>query len=90
MTYGPSIVLNQKAVVDETFIKNLSDICKSIVGIDSSQLYPYSMCQDMATGLYTKLKFDTEMQKFKFRHNRSRNFEIIFVTFYQEQRPECS
>ena len=89
MTGGPSIVFTQKAVVDETFIRDSSNICKSIVGIDASQLYPYSMCQDMPTGLYTRWEFDTDMQKFKARHNRTRNFENMVMSFYQESRPEC-
>ena len=42
---GPSIVFIRKAVVDETFIRKSKILCKSIVGIDASQLYPYSMCQ---------------------------------------------
>ena len=46
---GPSIVLTRKAVVDETFIRKSANICKSIVGIDASQLYPYSRCQPMPT-----------------------------------------
>ena len=49
MTGGPSIVSTRKAVVDETFIRDSSNICKSIVGIDARQFYPYSMCQDMPT-----------------------------------------
>ena len=48
---GPSIVFTRKAVVDETFIRKSANVCKSIVGIDASQLYPYSMCQPMPTGL---------------------------------------
>ena len=40
MTGGPSIVFTRKAVVDETFIRDSSNVCKSIVGIDASQLYP--------------------------------------------------
>ena len=47
---GPSIVFTRKAVVDETFIRNSTNICKSIVGNDASQLYSYSMCQPMPTG----------------------------------------
>ena len=35
---GPSIVFTRKAVVDETFIRKSTNICKSIVGIDASQL----------------------------------------------------
>ena len=89
MNGGPSIVFTQKAVVDERYIRNSSNICKSIVGIDASQLYPFSMCQDMPTGLYTRWEFDTEMQKFKARHNRNRNFENLVMYFYQESRPEC-
>ena len=36
MVGGPSIVLTRKAVVDETFIQDSGNICKSIVGIDAS------------------------------------------------------
>ena len=89
MTGGPSIVFTRKAVVDETFIRDSSNVCKSIVGIDASQLYPYSMCQDMPTGLYTRWEFDSDMQKFEARHNRSRNFENMVMSYYQETRPEC-
>ena len=89
MTGGPSIVFTRKAVVDETYIRNSSNVCNSIVGIDASQLYPFSMCQNMPTGLYTRWEFDTEMQKFKARHNRTRNFENMVMSFYQESRPQC-
>ena len=54
MVGGPSIVFTREDVVDETFIRNLGNICISIVGIDASQLYPYSMCQPIPTGLYTR------------------------------------
>ena len=48
---GPSIIFTRKAVADETFIRKSANICKSILGIDASQLYPYSMCQPMPTRL---------------------------------------
>ena len=35
---GPSIVFTRKAVVDETSIRKSTNICKSFVGIDASQL----------------------------------------------------
>ena len=35
---GPSIVFTRKAVVDETFNRKSTNICKSIVGNDASQL----------------------------------------------------
>ena len=38
MTGGPSIVITGEAVVGETYIKNSSNIRKSIDGIDASQL----------------------------------------------------
>ena len=37
---GPSIVFTRKAVVDESFIQKSTNLCKSIVRIDASQLYP--------------------------------------------------
>ena len=54
LTGGSSIVFTRKAVANETFIQKSNNLCKSIVGIDASQLYPYSMCQNMPTGLYTR------------------------------------
>ena len=56
----PSIVFTRKAVVNETFIRNSGNVFKTIVDIDPSQLYPYSMCQPMPTGLYTRWEDDTE------------------------------
>ena len=44
MVGGPSIVFTRKAVVGQTRIRSSSNTCKSIVGIDASQLYPYAMC----------------------------------------------
>ena len=43
----------------------------------------------MQTGLYTRWEFDTDMQNFKARHKRSRNFESMVMSFFQEQRTEC-
>ena len=51
---GPSIVFTREAVVDKTSIRKSTNICNSFVGIDASQLYLYSMCQPMPTGLYTR------------------------------------
>ena len=50
---GSSIVFARKSVVDKTFIRKSTSLCWSIVGIDASQLYPYSMCQSMPAGLHT-------------------------------------
>ena len=61
---GPFIVFTHKAVVDETFIRKSANIRKSIVGIDASRLYPYSMCQPMPTGLFTRWDIDSETSRF--------------------------
>ena len=89
MTGGPSIVLTRKAVVGRIFVRDSSNVYKSIVGIDASQLYPYSMCQDMPTGLYTRWEFVSDTKKFNARHNRSHNFEKLVMFYLQEIRPEC-
>ena len=65
MVGGPSIVFKRKAVIDETFIRDSENTCKSIAGIDASQLYTYSMCQFMPTGLYTRWEYDTKSKRFK-------------------------
>ena len=89
MVSGPSIVFRRKTVVNETFIRKSGIICKSVVGIDTSQLYPFSMCQPRRTGLYTRWECDTESNKFKLQQSKSRNFENMVMSNFQIQRPEC-
>ena len=55
MTGDPSIVFTRKALVDQTYIRNSSNVCKTIVGNDAIQLYPFSICQEMPTGFYTRM-----------------------------------
>ena len=86
---GPSIVFTRKAVVDETFIRKSTNICNSIVGIDASQLYPYSMCQPMPTGLYTRWDFNSETSRFTPQQNKTRIFENMVMSYFQLTRPEC-
>ena len=90
MTGGPPIVFTRKAAVDQTCIRNSESICKSIVGLDDSQLYPFSKCQEMPTGLYTRWEFDSDSQKFKARQNKSMRFENMFMSYIQSQRPNCT
>ena len=86
---GLSLVFTRKAVVDETFIRKTTNLCKSILGIDVSQLYPYSMCQPMPTGLYTRWDFDSETSRFIPRQNKTRIFENMVMSYFQRTRPEC-
>ena len=74
---GPSILFTRKEVVDETFIRKFTNICKPTSVIDASQLYPYSMCQLMPTGLYTRSDTDSETRRFRPGQNKTRSFEIM-------------
>ena len=89
MVGEPSIVFTRKAMVDETFIRNSGDICKFIVGIDASQLYPYSMCQPMPTGLYTRWEYYAESNRFNSQQNKSRNLENMVMSYFQRQKHDC-
>ena len=72
---GPFIVFTREAAVDEAFIRKPRNNCQYFVGIDASQLYPYSMCQPMPRGLYMRWENDTESNRFKPQENKSRKFE---------------
>ena len=89
MVGGPSIVFTGKAVVDQTFIFKSSNLCKSIVGIDASRLYTYSMCQPMPTGLYTRWEYDSETKRDIARQNKYRSFENMVLSYFQKSRPHC-
>ena len=91
MIGGPSIVFTRKTVVDETFIRKSTNLCKSVPGIDASQLDPYSMCQPMHTGLYTRWNYDSEFQKVMPQRNITRSFENVVLSYFQQQtRPQCN
>ena len=77
---GLCIVFTGKAVVDEIFLRMSADICKPIVGIDASQLYPASMCHSVPTGLYTRWDLDSETSRFTPRQNKTRSFENIIMS----------
>ena len=80
MVGSASIVFTRKAVVDEVFIRKSSNLCKSIVGIGANQLFSYSMCQPMPTGLYTPWEYDSETKRFTARQNKSRSFENMVLS----------
>ena len=82
---GSSIVFTRKAVVDQTFVLKSTNICKSIVGIDASQLYPYSMCQPMPTGLYTRWDIDSETGRFTPQQNKTCSFENMSCLIFNVQ-----
>ena len=75
--------------MDETFIRKSSNLCKSIVGIDASQLYPYSMCQPMPTGLYTRWEFDSETKSFIARQKKLAPLRI-WLSYFQQRQTDCT
>ena len=83
-----SIVFTRKAVVDETFIRKPTNICKSIAGIDASQLYPSSRCQPVPTGLYTRWDIDSETGRFTPPQNKTLRFENMVMPYFHRTRPD--
>ena len=79
MVGGHSIVFTRKAVVDETCIRKSSNLCKSIVGINVSQRYPYSLCQPIPTGLHTRWEYDSGTKTFTARQNKKSSFENMVL-----------
>ena len=84
----PSIDFTLNAGVDETFIRKPTILCKSFVGIDANQLYHYSMCQPMPTGLYTRWNYEPESQNFMPQQNKTRSFENMALPYFQQTGPE--
>ena len=89
MTCGPTIVFTRKTIVDQTYISNSSNVCKTIDGIDAGHLFLFSICQKMPTGHYKRSGYDSKTDRFKATNNRTRNFENLIISFFQELRPEC-
>ena len=89
MVSGPSEVSTRKAVVDEIHICNFTIGCKSIVGIDTSQIYPYSTCQPMLTRLITRYEFDADLQRFKPRPKKSRSSDFLVMSYFQRMKTDC-
>ena len=90
MVGGPSIVYTRRAAVDETFVRKSSkNLCKSIVGMDGSQLCYYSMCQPMPTGLCTRWEYVSDTKRFRARQNNSRSFESMDLSYVLQSRPDC-
>ena len=85
---GLSFVFTRKAIVDETFIRKSTNICKSIDRVNASQLNRYSMCEPMPTGLYTLWDIDSQTSTFKPRKNKTRSFENMVMSFFQHTRPD--
>ena len=62
---------------------------QSIVGIDVSQLYHFSMCQARQTALCRNLELDSESGEFKPRQNKKKSFENMVMSYFHRVRPQC-
>ena len=89
MVGGPSIIFTRKAVVGATLLRRSTNWCKSIVGIDTSQLYPFSMYQAMPSSLHTRWELKTQSCKFSQRENKTRSFENLVMSYFEQVRPQC-
>ena len=77
-----------KQLLMKLFSKSLQTYANSIAGIVATQRHPYSMCQAMPTGLYTRSDFDSETTRFTLRQNKNRSFENLVMSYFQRTRPE--
>ena len=66
-----------------------ASIFKSIVGIDASQPYPYSMRRPMATRTYTRWGQDLQTSRVPPGENKIRSFENIVKSYFERSRPDC-
>ena len=82
MVDGPTLVpcLYMQSCGWRNFFRKSTNLSKSIVGTDAGQFYPYSMCQSMPTGLYTRWNYDNESQKFMPQQKKTRSFENIVLS----------
>ena len=72
------------------FVRDSTNWCKSLDGIDASQLHLFSMCQAMPNDLYNLWELDSVSGKFKMRQNKRKTFEIKAMSFFQRVRPQCN
>ena len=82
----PSLVFHAKQLLMKLLFVSLPT-CNSIVGIDASHLYPFSMCQPMPTGLCTRWDLDPGTIRFTLRQNKTCSFEsIVMFCFYEQDQ----
>ena len=82
-------MFTQKAVDDETHTRKSTNVYKSNVRIEASQLFSDSMCQLMPTGLYTKYELDADLQRFKPHQNKSKSFAKMVMSYFNLMGPDC-
>ena len=89
MAGGPTVVFTPKIAADETSLRDSTNLCKSIVGIDNRQLYIFFLCQPVPTARCSRWKLDSESATFILHQNKSRSFENMVMSYFQRVRPQC-
>ena len=86
---GASIIFTRYHKVGETKIRFSDNLVSTIIGVDASQLYPFSMSQPMPVGIYTRWK-KGQNDKFLRTSTGRLSFEHRAISWYQHTHPECS
>ena len=82
-------MFTRETVVNETHIRKSTNVSKSTVGLDASQLYLYSISQPMPTGVYARNESDADLQKFMPIQNKFRSFGKMVTSYFQRKRLHC-
>ena len=48
------------------------------------------MCQPLPTGLYTRWEYNSKTKSFTARQNKSRSFENMVLSYFQQRQPDCT
>ena len=86
---SPSLFVTRKAFFHRSLIGKTTKTSKSIVWIDPSQLYPYSTCKPMPTGLHTRFDRNSETDRFTPCQNKTPGFANKTMSYFQRLRPNC-
>ena len=85
-----STAITRKAVVKETHSRKSANVYKPIEEMHGSHSYPLSMCQPLTTGRYTRYEFDgADSRKFKALQIKTRRFENLIKSYFQQMRSDC-
>ena len=83
------LFLHANLLLTKLLSANQRSCASRFIGMDPSQLYPYSMCQPMPTGWYTRWNYYFESQKLIPRQNKTRSFEKMVLSYFEQTRLEC-
>ena len=78
-----------RKVLSKNLLRDSTQYCKTIIGIDATDFHPHSLCHVMPAGLYLSWKQNNESDKFMQRQSRTIKFENIVIFYLQKIRPQC-